>query len=544
MGQEKKRSDSFVIQAVILAVAGLLTRVIGLLYGVPLSRIIGDLGNGYYSSAYNIYAIILLLSSYSIPMAVSKIISAKLVLKEYNNAYRIFQCAIIYVVVVGGIAALITFIFAPEIVDVANAVPALRILAPTLFFSGLLSVFRGYIQAYGTMVPTSISQIIEQIVNAVVSVAAAYAATRPFVAAGFETELATKGAAGAAVGTGMGVLSGFVVMLIVYARRCREISRIRREDKKSPDSYRNIFKMILFMVTPVILSTCIYNISTVLDMKVFYKMMAFKGMDELTASSLYGIYARKYTVLVNVPIALASAVSSAMIPGISGAYELGDKQSACKKVSDAICFTMLISIPAAVGMGVLARPIMDLLFPGTPEVAAQLLRIGVITVVTYGISTVTNGVLQGIGKVNVPMKNAAIALVVHLIFLIPVLFFTELNLYAIMASTLVYTVVICLLNARSVKKYLGYTQEIKQTFGKPLIAAGIMGIVTFGSYKLCYHFVPSNLVSMAVSIVLSVLVYFVALMKLGGFTEEQMLGFPKGRFLVKLAKKLRLLKQG
>ncbi len=541
MEQKKKRGDSFVIQAAILAIAGLLTRVIGLIYGVPLSRIIGDLGNGYYSSAYNIYAIILLLSSYSIPMAVSKIISAKLVLKEYNNANRIFRCAIIYVVVVGGIASLITFIFAPEIVDVENAIPALRILAPTIFFSGLLSVFRGYIQAYGTMVPTSVSQIVEQTINAIVSVAAAYIATRPFVDGSYQA-LATNGAAGAAVGTGAGVMAGLVVMFIIYARRYQNIRMLCREDAKKPDTYRNIFKMILLMVTPVILSTCIYNISTVLDMKVFYAVMSYKQMDDVTASSLYGIYSRKYTVLVNVPIALASAVSSAMIPGISGAYELGDRKSACKKVSDAIRFTMLISIPAAIGMGILAKPIMELLFPGTDEIAYKLLSIGVITVVTYGISTVTNGVLQGIGKVNIPMRNSAAALVAHLVFLVPVLLLTELNLFAIMASTVIYTVVICLLNAYSVKKYLGYRQEITQTFLKPLTAAVVMGVVTWGSYMLCYHFVPSNLFSMAVSVILSVLVYFIVLMKIGGFTEEQLLGFPKGTLIVGIARKLKLLK--
>lgn len=541
MEQNKKRSG-FVMQAVILASAGILTRIIGLLYGVPLSKIIGDIGNGYYASAYNIYAIILLICSYSIPMAVSKIISAKLVLKEYNNAYRIFQCALIYVIVVGGIAALITFIFAPEIVDVVQAVPALRILAPTIFFSGLLSVFRGYMQAYNTMVPTSISQIVEQVLNAIVSVGAAYILTRPYINAEDPSILPMHGAAGAAMGTGAGVLAGIVVMLIVYARRMKSIKQTRLTDTKEPDSYGKIFKMILLMVTPVILSTAIYNISTVLDQKVFYNLMGYKGALANDTSALYGIYARKYTVLVNVPIALASAVSSAMIPGISAAYEIGDKKGACDKVTEAIRFTMLMSIPAAVGMGVLAKPIMDLLFPGTPDIGWKLLSIGVITVVFYGISTVTNGVLQGIGKVNIPMKNAAIALVVHLIFLVPLLLFTELKLYAIMAATVVYTVVMCVLNARAVRRYLGYEQEYKHTFVMPAIAAAMMGIVTWAGYTGCYYLLRSNVLSMLVSVVLSVLVYFVALMKIGGFTEEQLLGFPKGRLLVRVARKMHLLK--
>ncbi len=537
----KKKQRGFALQALILASAGILTRIIGLLYGVPLTKIIGDLGNGYYGSAYNIYAIILLLCSYSIPLAVSKIISAKLVLKEYNNAYRIFQCALIYVTIVGGIAALITFAFAPYIVDVAEAVPALRILAPTIFFSGLLSVFRGYIQAYSTMVPTSISQIVEQVLNAVVSVGAAYILTRPYVDAADPTVLPMYGAAGGALGTGAGVLAGLCVMLIVYCSRMRQIKKTRMTDTKAPDSYATIFHMILMMVTPVIISTAIYNISTVLDQKVFFAIMKFKGMAANDMSALYGIYSRKYNVLVNVPIALASAVSSAMIPGISGAYEIGDKKSARRKVREAIRFTMWLSIPAAVGMGVLAKPIMDLLFPGTDPVGWHLLSIGVITVVFYGVSTVTNGVLQGIGKVNVPMKNAAKALVIHLLFLVPMLLWTEMKLYAILAATLVYTIVMCMLNARAVRRYLRYKQEIARTFILPALASLCMGIVTFASYTLSHMVCRSNVIAMGISVILSVFVYFVVLLKLGGFTEEQLLAFPKGKLLVKFAKKLHLL---
>lgn len=538
----KKKGNGFVLQAAILACAGLLTRIIGLLYGVPLTRIIGDLGNGYYSSAYNIYAIILLLSSYSIPMAVSKIISAKLVLKEYNNANRIFKCALIYVVVVGGIAALITFIFAPEIVDVEQAIPALRILAPTIFFSGLLSVFRGYIQAYDTMVPTSISQIVEQVINAVVSVAAAYVLTRPYVEATDVTILPMHGAAGGALGTGAGVLAGLMIMLIFYAKRLGKIKATCMQDPKPADSYGSIFKMILLMVTPVILSTCIYNISTVLDMKVFYWIMGMKDMAEAEMVSLYGIFSRKYTVLVNVPIALASAVASAMIPGISGAYEIGDKEGARLKISEAMRFTMVISIPAAVGMAVLAKPIMDLLFPGSLDVAHRLLSMGAITILLYSMSTVTNGVLQGIGKVNIPMKNAAISLGIHLIVLIPVLYVTDSTLYGILLATIVYSLSMCVLNNRAVYKYLDYRQEYKKTFVMPLISAAIMGVVTYFSYQMMYRLIPSIVIAMIVSVVLSVLVYFIVLMRIGGFTEEQLLAFPKGRLIVRVAKKLKLLR--
>ena len=173
------KSKSIVKQASILALAGILVRIIGVLYRSPLTALIGDEGNGYYSTAYNIYAMVLLISSYSIPTAISKLISEKLALHQYNNARKIFKCALIYITVVGGSAALLTFILAPWIVT-ENAVFALRILCPTIFLSGLVGVLRGYFQAYSTTVYTSVSQIIEQILNAVVSVGAAYLFIQPY----------------------------------------------------------------------------------------------------------------------------------------------------------------------------------------------------------------------------------------------------------------------------------------------------------------------------------------------------------------------------
>ena len=169
----EKKSDGFIMQAGILAMAGIICRIIGILYRSPLAAIIGDEGNGYYGSAYNIYTIILLISSYSIPAAISKVIAGKLALKEYKNAQRIFYCAFIYVIVVGGCASLFAFFGAGFLVE-QNAVMVLRVFSPTIFVSGLLGVLRGYFQAHKTMVQTSVSQILEQILNAIISIMAAY----------------------------------------------------------------------------------------------------------------------------------------------------------------------------------------------------------------------------------------------------------------------------------------------------------------------------------------------------------------------------------
>lgn len=151
--------------------AGILVRIIGVLYRSPVTSIIGDEGNGYYSIAYNLYSMVLLIASYSIPMAVSKVVSGKLALKQYREAHKVFRCALIYVLIVGAIASLFTFFGASILVPDSQqkAIPVLRVLAPAIFLSGFLGVLRGYFQAHSTMMPTSISQIIEQVLNAIVS---------------------------------------------------------------------------------------------------------------------------------------------------------------------------------------------------------------------------------------------------------------------------------------------------------------------------------------------------------------------------------------
>ena len=177
MAENGSRKNSFIVQAGILAAAGIISRLIGLLYRGPLHSVIGDLGLGYYQSAHNYYTIILLISSYSIPSAISKVIAQKLALREYRNAHRIFKCALWYVLAVGGAASLFLFFGAGllnklEVLSVQEA-SVLRTFAPTIFVYGIMGVLRGYFQAHGSMVQTSVSQILEQIANAVVSVGAA-----------------------------------------------------------------------------------------------------------------------------------------------------------------------------------------------------------------------------------------------------------------------------------------------------------------------------------------------------------------------------------
>ena len=549
MAQQNEKSNSFVKQAGILAMAGIICRIIGLLYRSPLTHIIGETGNGYYSPAYRIYQMILLIASYSIPSAISKVMSQRLALKQYRNAQRIFRCSVIYVVVVGGAASLFAFIFADVLIP-GRAAMVLRTLAPTIFLSGLLGVLRGYFQANRSMVQTSLSQIIEQILNAAVSMGAAYLLMKIFAGEDALTQ-AAWGAVGSAVGTGAGVVIALLFMFLIYRASQKVVQkRIQRDQTKEILTDKEIFKIILFMVTPVLLSTFAYNASALINQTLYLNIMQSvhgESYDELLR--INGIYDTEAVGLSNIPIAIASAMAAAILPSIAGSFETKNKKEVYSKIHTAIKTIMFIAIPAAVGMTVLARPIVWLLYNTNEEsitLGGRLLSTLGLSIIFYSLSTLSNSILQAVGKQTKPVTNAVIALAVQSLIATLLLAFTDLGIFALAIAVTVYSFMMCLLNGISIRKATGYQQEMAETFLLPLWASLIMGVVVAAVYHGLMYILKSSYfvsaVSLVLAVVIGVLVYFVMALKLGAMKKKDLLGMPGGRTIVSFAVKLHLLK--
>ena len=552
MAEKNSSKNNFIMQAGILAVAGIISRIIGLLYRGPLQSVIGNLGLGYYQSAYNYYTIILLISSYSIPSAISKAIAQKLGEKEYRNAHRLFHGAMIYVLVVGGIASLFLFFGAGLFLD-GGAATVLRTFAPTIFVYGILGVLRGYFQAHKSMAQTSVSQILEQIANAVVSVGAAYLLIHIFMGsmeipedqAGQVTR-ATYGAVGSALGTGMGVAVALLFMAGIYGlNRGIILRRVQRDTHPYVDSYGQIFKTITMVVTPFILSTAIYNLSSTVNNSIYTKWYPdIRKLDTVAIFEKYGIFSGQALTISNIPIAFASAMAAAMLPTVAQLVAAKDKAGAREKVALAVKVTMLISIPCAVGLFVLARPVTALLFTNTAEseeLATKLLMALAPSVIFYALSTLNSQILQGIGKLNAPIIHAATALGIQSVVAVALLFLTNLDLYSIAIANTLYSGIMCVLNQYTVRKALGYRQEIIRTFVIPLIASLFMGAAAWAVYEGLFLLTNSRQISVIPAILVGAVVYFVFLLLLKGVTEKELRGFPKGYLLVKAAKKCRLL---
>lgn len=542
------------MQAGILAMASMIVRVIGLLYRAPLTAIIGDEGNGYYGTAYNIYTIILMVSSYSMPSAISKLMAQKLAVGEYRNANRVFRCALMYGVLVGLVGSGLLFFGARFLVpDVAVCV--LQVFAPTVFLFGILGSMRGFFQARGSMVPTSVSQILEQLANAVVSIAAAWLLMQTAVGAD-PTRRAQLGAMGSALGTGAGVLIALLFMVFCF-RRSKEgrKAEILSDATGKEEKYRIFLRDTILVITPFMLSGVIMNLTTSLNQTIYMRMLIdLKGAGETATTTLYGIFSNKAVVISNIPISIATAVSSAIIPGISAAYARRDETGARRQVGNAIRITSIIAIPSAVGLAVLARPITMLMFPQMEslELASSLLSLLAVTVIFYSISTITNAALQSIGRMNLPLVSAGIALVVQTVVLVLLLRFTDLDVRALVLVSILYSVMIFAVNQYYLRRFLGIRQDVRRDYLQPLVCAALMGAAAKAVYYLVSMaaepmrnlpkgFYFHNLAATAAALLAAVLVYGYTMVRSGTIRRKDLLSMPKGQWLVRLMEKLHWL---
>jgi stage V sporulation protein B len=559
----KKNGNSFLVQGSILAATSLLVRMIGLLYRIPLINIIGDEGTGVYQNTFEIYNIALILSSYSLPMAVSKLVAIKRSNGEYRNAYRIFKCAMAFSMAVGFLAFLIIFAgadFFATFYDSGNIALPLRVLAPTIFIFAIMGVLRGFFQGKNTMIPTAISQVLEQLINAGVSIAAAYILVRNFSAS---INVASYGAAGGTLGTLAGALMGLLFLLFVFSiYRPYWRKQMRRDSDENRESYQDIFKLLIITTLPIILSQTVYQISGMIDSILFNQIMNDRKLSvtdfialqaggygvnisdlytEDYRNALIGIYSGKYKLLSNVPVAIATAIAAAIITTIAASFSKGMKEDIQRKVHTAIKFNMIIAIPSAVGMGVLASPILQLIFGDSRALPANLLRIGSTAIVFFALSTLSSAVLQGINQLKTPVINSAVSLGLHIVLVVLLLKFSPLSTYALVIGNVSFALVVCILNWVSIERSLNYRQELLKTFLIPTICSIIMGAAAYFSYQGFMALVHSNGLSTLLAILVGVIVYLVLLVFLRGVEERELAFVPGGAVAIRLLKKLHLL---
>lgn len=544
--KEQKRAD-YIKQGGILAIASLLVRIIGMVYRIPMSNILGEEGNGIYAVAFEIYDVILIISSYSLPLALSKIISSLQAKKQHRNTGIAFRSALAFGLFSGGFFGTLLFAGAGWIErhiypEYGGVQIPLHVLAPTIFIVALLGVFRGFFQGKKTMIPTAFSQVVEQIVNAVVSVAASYLFMKWNINS---IHQAAWGAAGGTLGTCLGAASALLIVLFVYWIYRPVQEKLERRDRNSR-TYSNwyFFRILIITILPIVLSQTVYNISGLIDYKIFGAVSGAAGMDDITIKSMVGVYSSKYRVLCSVPIAISTAMASSMIPSAVTAYTERDEEQWCYNVSAGIKINMIIAIPCAVAFLLLGGPIVKMLFASSNYVlGGHMLTAGGAAIVFYALSNITGGALQSIDKMRYPVIHSAISLVIHIAVVVLLLKTTDMGIYALIVGNIIFPIVVFILNYMAIRRFVpGYVQEMTKTFLAPVSASVWMGIVLVLVYRGAGVLISSNTVCTLAAIAFGVLSYFVMLLVLKGLTRDEMLNLPMGYRLYRLAKKLHLMK--
>lgn len=545
---DNSKFNNFIVQGGILALTGVLVRMLGLLKRIPLTYIIGDVGNSYFSAAYEIYGVVYTISAYGIPLSVSKLVAARVSKGQYRNADKIFKCSLIFATLSGLIASILVFVFADSLSRLAHepmSYMALRSLAPTLFFVAIMGVFRGYFQGIGSMVPTAISQLIEQIVVIIVSLSSAYFLTIKGEKVGLllhnPNYKAAYGAKGATIGFVAGSMAALFFFIMLYRAYKKKLNKqIYRDPSHIIEGTADVFKTLILTIVPVVLSSTVNNISNFVDLFLHNFIMDLKGLDAVKTVN-WGIYTGKYSVLIMVPIALGTAMGASSVPTISGLMKKEAYADASSKIGSVIRVTMMISIPCAAGFIALAPSLMWTLFSSTNPIASNLLRIGSIGVIFFSFSNLTNSILQGMNRLSKPVKHGIIALILHVTILISLLYLTDLNIYAVALSNNFFSLFVCAMNLYTISKDLDYRQELNYTFIRPGICALLMGISVFFIDKL-FTINGYSRSRTILSILIGIIIYFLLMIVTKSIRKEELQTIPGGTRLYLLLNKLKLMK--
>lgn len=545
----KKRKTSLSVQGGILAAAAVLCAGINFLYRILVMNRIGEPGMGYYSSAFGIYSVLVILSSYSLPLAVSKLVSARITVKEYKNAYSVFLTALLIGIAGGLLSGILIYFgsgfYASGILKRPMTVYALRALAPAAAFSVVLGILRGYFQGMGTAIPTGISLAVEHGITAIAGVILSFSLYRSGIASGIvygkEDFPGAFGAAGGILGSSLGAFAAIVFLGFLYTVYKRVMhKKIRKDPTKVTESYFEFSRDFLIAAVPAVLGILAYQVSLLIDDALFGQMMSFLKVSSIEAAALWGEYG-KYQLLIFFPVVLACAGGILKTGTVSRLDKELDRGLIGERLESGIRFGMMTAIPFAVGLTVLSRPLMHFFFRTDSVKAANVLLVGASAVVFFVLAFITSEVLFSLDYGNIAVRNGVYSLVIHIVMLVLALILFKGSIYGVVLSNLFFGGLVFLFNRITLRHKVKYGQELKKTYLLPLAASAVMGGIMAVVYYLIYKAVSLNGLGVMLSVLLGTISYLVLILKLKCIEEYELLGVPGGRWLIRAGKKVHLL---
>lgn len=570
---EKKKS--FMANVAIVMFAQFAVKLLGMVYRVVITNIngFGDLGGGYLNTGFQVYTLLLAVSSVGIPNALSKMTAERNAVGDYMGAHRIFRSAMVLFAIVGGVCSALLYFgadFITEyIVGIYGTQYVLKCLAPSIFFVCVSSVIRGYFSGMENMKATSNSQILEQFFKCLLTVVFVYAlASVPVLMATilgtYDIDANTRAiclASGAQVATTLSTVLSFLYLLIFYARRkkviLQRVSESCAETIKKPMG--QMFKSILMISIPISLGSIISAVNRLVDTATIARgiSVAFSAMipaygnvpaifnptaDQLSseAARLSGQLGKSDTI-INLPLSINIAFSTVLVPVIAGALKKGDKKTATEKMSYSFMISMLIALPCAIGYIALAKPIYALLYPNA-QLGADLLQISAVAMVFTALNQTLSGSLQGAGKIFTPAKGLLLGCIAKLILNIILIRQPAINIYGAPISSIVCQVISFAYSFSVLKKCVDLKLSKSKYVVKPVICASVMGIIAYLLNKVLMMLLSSNFIALIVSICVAAIVYGILLLKLKVLSDDDIIQLPMGVKILGLVKKLKLYK--
>ena len=538
-----KKSGGFIKQAAILAIASLFVRFLGFVYRLPLTNMIGDEGNAIYAGGYYIYTFLLILSSAGLPAAISKLVSERIALRQYRNAHRVFQSALILSAALGTFFAVLLFLTARKmavLVQSPNSYYAILTLCPTLVIVAIMAVYRGYFQGMHTMVPTAISQIIEQIFNAFFSVYLAWVFLSIQIPEGM-TKNIPLAAAGGTMGTGIGALAGLIVVVTSYCMiRKALLWRVDRCRQPYEETRRELVRRVLETAWPIIAGTAVFSITNLVDMAMVMRILVHTGFSQTEAEVLYGQLSGKFVTLTTLPVAISTAVATAALPSIAASVKRKERQLVRSKMALTYRVSMIISVPAAMGISALGPQIIAMLFPNASD-GGMLLTVGGISIIFLALCQTSTGILQGIGHIKVPVMGAILGAITKVILNALLIRIPSVNVLGAVISTTGCYLVAGVFDVVVLSRLTGTRFDIVGSFLKPVIGSVAMAAGAIASYYLFFELLGKPTVSTLLAICVAIMIYGLVMLLIKGINENDLRTLPCGGKLIVVLRKLRLL---
>lgn len=537
MDDNKNKSKTFVLGAAILGVAGLITKLLGAVFRIPLTNIIGASGMAYYQTAYPVYVMLLMISTSGLPTAISRMVAERRAREKFFEAHRVFKVSFAFMSLLGAVTGIGLFVFAPRICELQlepDAVHAMRATAPALIFCPIMSCFRGFFQGRRTMAPTALSQVVEQLFRVGLGLALAHYFLRTDVA---------HAAAGASFGATAGAFFGLFAIVLLYLKKKNEIFEEFETRLFEKSNFELLFE-ILTIAIPITLGASIMPILNWIDTLIVKRRLLAIGYEDALARRLFGELSGMAAPIINFPMVFTQAVCMSIVPVVTDAYKRNDSEFLKHNTALGLRYAFIIILPCAAGMIVLSKPIMMLLYPRQLESAvsaASCLAIYAVGMVFLSAIHALTGILQGIGKHKIPVINLFIGAVIKTFATYILTGIPFINVRGAAIGTVLAYFVAAYLNFRAAVKYTDARVDMALSVGKPLLSAVIMAPIAWLVYKAAVYDL-GNTVSTLLAIAAGALVYALMVFVTGAISSEDIEAVPRLGRLLAVLKRFKLIK--